>query len=102
MCQQFLHNRCASKKSKYDIGNEAVEIKYYRPISTIGCIYKVVAKLLANRMRRVLPDLVGDTQTAFVQGRQILDGALIANEVVHWVKRRRKQTILMKLDYRKA
>ena len=81
---------------------EAEEIKDYRPISMIGCFYKVVAKILANRMKHVLLDLVGDTLTAFVQGRQILDGALIANEFVHWVKKRKKETIIMKLDFQKV
>lgn len=55
----------------------------FRPISTVGCVYKVIAKLLARRLKPVLLDLVGETQTAFVQGRQILDGALIANETIH-------------------
>lgn len=82
--------------------DDAEEIQDYRPISMIGCIYKVIAKVLANRMRSVMANLVGESQSAFVQGRQILDGALIANEAVHWVKRRKKEAIIMKLDFRKA
>ena len=63
--------------------NEAKEIKDFRPISMIGCIYKVVVKVLANQLRKVMNGLVGETQTTFVQGHQILDGALIANEAMH-------------------
>ena len=37
-----------------------------------------------------------------MRGRQILDGALIANEVVHWVKKKKKEVIIVKLDFRKA
>ena len=44
----------------------------------VGCIHKVIARRLA----RVMPNLVGESQAAFVRDRQILDGALIANEVV--------------------
>ena len=70
--------------------DDVIEIKDYRPISMIGCVYKVIAKVLANRMRKIMDVLVGEMQTAFVKGRQILDGALIANEVVHWVKKKKK------------
>ena len=59
------------------------DIREFRPISMVGSIYKVVSKILANRMRSVMPKLVGETQSAFMGGRQILDGALVACEVVH-------------------
>nr|GEY84655.1 RNA-directed DNA polymerase, eukaryota [Tanacetum cinerariifolium] len=52
----------------------------FRPISLIGCIYKVVTKILANRLALVISDLVSDTQSAFVANRQILDGPFILNE----------------------
>lgn len=54
----------------------------YRPISLVGSIYKVLAKVLANRLRQVIGSVVASEQSAFVQNRQILDGILIANEVV--------------------
>ena len=63
--------------------DEAKEIKDFRPISMISCSYKVVAKVLANQLRSVMNGLVRETRMAFMQGRQVLDGALIANEVVH-------------------
>lgn len=59
------------------------EIKDFRPISMVGCIYKVIANLLSERLKPVMHLLVGDTQSAFVGGRQILDGALIAAESVN-------------------
>ena len=61
---------------------DAVEVTDYRPISMVGSVYKVIAKILSRRLREVLPHLVGETQTAFVRGRHIQDGALIANELV--------------------
>ena len=80
----------------------ATEIRDYRPISMVGSIYKLTAKILSKRLREALPALIGEAQTAFIKGRQILDGALIANETVQWLKRKKKPGILMKLDFEKA
>jgi len=62
---------------------------------------KIIAKILSKRLKQVLK-LVGETQTTFVTGRQILDGALIGNEVVDWLKKSRKKGALLKLDFQKA
>lgn len=51
----------------------------YRPIFFVGCYYKILAKRLENRIKRVLNGLILSTQTAFVPGRQILDGVLAFN-----------------------
>ena len=68
-----------------------LEVSDFRPISFVGSLYKVIAKVLSRRIKAVLPSIIGETQTTFVSGRQILDGALVANEVVHWLKRRGNQ-----------
>ena len=57
-----------------------------RPISLVGCIYKIVAKVLANCLRRVMEEVVGDNQFSFVSGKQILDCCLVANEVINTIK----------------
>ena len=79
-----------------------INMKDFRPISMVGCLYKIIAKILANRIKEVMPILVGETQTAFVHNRQILDNALIANEVVWWLKKRKFKAILLKLNFQKA
>jgi len=65
------------------------------------CI-RIIAKILSRRLREVLPKLVGETQTAFVKDRQIIDGALIANETVNWLSKKKKSGVLLKLDFEKA
>ena len=74
----------------------------FRPIALIGCLYKILSKVLANRLRLIIGRVVSETQTAFVKERQILDGILIANEVVDEAKKSNKELMLFKVDFEKA
>ena len=58
--------------------------------------------MLANRLRMIIGRVVSETQTAFVKGRQILDGILIANEVVDEAKKNNKELMLFKVDFEKT
>ncbi|KAJ9535890.1 LOW QUALITY PROTEIN: hypothetical protein OSB04_un000946 [Centaurea solstitialis] len=64
-----------------------VSLVDYRPISLIGCLYKVISKVLANRLKTVISSVVSNVQTAFISGRSILDGPLIVSEVMAWAKK---------------
>ncbi|GJQ92932.1 RNA-directed DNA polymerase, eukaryota [Tanacetum coccineum] len=77
-------------------------VKDFRPISLIGSVYKIIAKILANRLVSVLGDLVNEIQSAFVADRQILDGPFILNELVQWCKSKKKQSMVFKVDFEKA
>ncbi|GKA81473.1 RNA-directed DNA polymerase, eukaryota, partial [Tanacetum coccineum] len=81
---------------------DAKLVSEFRPICLIGCVYKIVTKILANRLMEVISELVSDTQSAFVAGRQILDGPFILDELIHWCKRRNKQAMFFKVDFAKA
>ncbi|GLU01659.1 hypothetical protein SLE2022_189580 [Rubroshorea leprosula] len=78
------------------------KIEEYRPISLIGVMYKILAKLLANRLKVALDGIVGEQQMAFIRGRQLMDGVVVANEVIDDVKKKRKETFLFKIDFEKA
>ncbi|KAJ0628910.1 putative RNA-directed DNA polymerase [Helianthus annuus] len=77
-------------------------IKHFRPISLIGIMYKIVAKVLARRVIPVIPDIVSNTQTRFIKGRFILEGPLIVNEILSWAKSEKKPIFIFKVDFEKA
>ncbi|GJY31768.1 RNA-directed DNA polymerase, eukaryota [Tanacetum coccineum] len=77
-------------------------VKDFRPISLIGSMYKIIAKILANRLVGVLGDIVNEVQSAFIAERQILDGPFILNEVLQWCKLKKKQSLIFKVDFEKA
>jgi len=74
----------------------------FRPISLVGCIYKLLSKALAHRLRGVIGDLTFGNQNAFVRGRQILDAVLLANELIDSRIKSRKAGVVCKLDIEKA
>ncbi|GJW26689.1 RNA-directed DNA polymerase, eukaryota, reverse transcriptase zinc-binding domain protein [Tanacetum coccineum] len=77
-------------------------VKDFRPISLIGSLYKIIAKILANRLVVVLGDIVSDVKSAFVADRQILEGPFILNDLIQWCKSKKKQTTIFKVDFEKA
>jgi hypothetical protein len=74
----------------------------FRPISLVGSLYKILAKVLANRLRMVIGSVISESQTTFVKDRQILDGILIANEVVDEARKTKRELMLFKVDFEKA
>ena len=80
----------------------ATDLGDFRPISLLGGLYKLMAKVLANRLKRVLNKVVAPTQNAFVMGRQIFDASLIANKVIDSWQKRKEKGLICKLDIEKA
>ncbi|GJT49390.1 RNA-directed DNA polymerase, eukaryota [Tanacetum coccineum] len=81
---------------------DAKLVKDFRPISLIGSFYKIVAKILANRLSLVISTLVSDVQSAFISNRQILDGPFILNELISWCKTKKSKIMVFKVDFEKA
>ncbi|GJW26436.1 zinc finger, CCHC-type containing protein [Tanacetum coccineum] len=62
----------------------------------------VIAKVLANRLQQVVHSVISDVQKAYVQGRQIIDGPLIVNEVISWATKNKERLFILKVDFEKA
>ncbi|XP_074271258.1 uncharacterized protein LOC141595186 [Silene latifolia] len=80
------------------------KIRDFRPISLCNVVYKLVSKVLANRLKTFLGDIVSENQSAFTPGRAISDNVMIAFEVFHYMKSCRSSEGIMalKLDMAKA
>nr|GEU48147.1 RNA-directed DNA polymerase, eukaryota [Tanacetum cinerariifolium] len=81
---------------------DAKHLNEFRCISLIGCQYKIIGKILANRLSLVIDGIISHEQSAFIKGRQIMDGPLILNELISWCKDKKKQALMFKVDFQKA
>lgn len=83
---------------------EAINFDHFRPISLCNFCYKIVACLLATRMRKVIGNLVAPCQTAFVLGRWIAECSITAQELLHTLKKHKGKNGIMgvKIDMHKA
>ena len=80
----------------------AEDIRDYKLISLVNSIYKLMAKVLAKGLQKVMDKLANVAQNAFMAGRQILDASLIANEVVDSLLKKKEKSVLCKLDIEKS
>ncbi|CAL1395838.1 unnamed protein product [Linum trigynum] len=80
-------------------------IRQLRPISLCQFVYKVITKIMAERLASMLPQIVSEGQNGFIRDRQIIDNILIGHELMHYLKIKRqgkKGYMALKVDMEKA
>jgi hypothetical protein len=84
--------------------NISSQVTNFRPISLCHMIYNLVAKVIANRLKRVLPHIISPNQSALVADRRIFDNVVAAYEILHTMNsmKRKRSFMVLKLDMSKA
>eukprot|EP00253_Pinus_taeda_P017653 PITA_17653 len=80
----------------------AKEFNRFHPISLCNIGYKLITKVIANRLKGILPTIIPENQGGFVQGRQLVDNCILVQEVIHSSQLRKEKGMVIKLDLANA
>ena len=80
----------------------AKDLKDFRQISLVRGLYKLLAKVLANRLKKVVGKVVSNFQYAFIEGRKILDAVLIASKAIELRLKSNLFDLILKMNIEKA
>lgn len=79
-----------------------LELKDFRPISLLGCLYKLLARVLVRRLASVMNSIISPSQSVFLKGRHLVDRILVVNELVQYAKKAKQECLIFKVDFEKA
>jgi hypothetical protein len=74
----------------------------FRPISLCNLVYKLISKVIANRIKPILERSLSAEQLGFLKGRRIQDAIGVAHECIHSIFQKKQKALVMKLDLKKA
>jgi len=80
---------------------DATKVQQYRPICLLNVSFKIFTKVLTNRLSVVTQKIIRPSQTTFIPGRHILEGVVILHETIHEMHKKKKNGVILKLDFEK-
>eukprot|EP00253_Pinus_taeda_P024975 PITA_24975 len=80
----------------------AMTLDRYRPIASCNVVYKITSKIIENKLKPLIPTLVSQEKTGYVDGRKIINNTIQAHEVVHSLKSNKQVGMIMQLDLDKS
>ncbi|WVZ88927.1 hypothetical protein U9M48_035394, partial [Paspalum notatum var. saurae] len=81
---------------------DASKIQQYRPVYLLNVSFKIFTKVATNRIVKVAHKIIRPSQTAFLLGRNIMEGAVVLHETLHELHRKNLNGVIFKIDFEKA
>jgi hypothetical protein len=78
------------------------DMRNFRPIYLLNVCYKIITKVLTNRLASCITKVISIYQYGFIKGRYIMDGVVSLNEILHEVKKKKQSGVILKIDFEKA
>ena len=77
-------------------------LKNLRLLTLLNIDYKILAKALATRLKKVLPHIIGEQQTGFMEGRSIQENIRTTMDIVTYINKTGKRACILTLDFEKC
>jgi hypothetical protein len=99
---QLSHSQRQAVITLLDKGKDRTLLKNWRPISLLNTDYKLLSKVIAERIKPVLTNIINPNQVGYVQGRNITDNIRIVSDILDYTKAENIPGILLSIDFKKA
>ena len=81
---------------------DRIFLKNWRPIALLNTDYKILAKALANRLKKVIEKLINSDQKAYIKGRYLGENIRTVTDIIHYMKERKMDALILLIDFEKA
>jgi hypothetical protein len=108
LVEQFAKGRIDIARLNYGIITlvpktaDAKQIQKFRPIYLLNVSFKIIPKVLMNRLTQCVSPVISKTQTSFIKGRYILEGVVILHEALNTFHNKKQDALIFKVDFEKA
>ncbi len=86
----------------YKNKGERSNLKNWRPISLLNVDYKIISKVITNRLKRIMPFIIGTDQSCGVQDRNISDNLTVLRDIIFFINNENEQAAILSIDQEKA